>query len=85
VTQAGLYSRSPAQGDKNEEDAVGPVEAGIPCGNDPNAFEVFDSGIESQVAIRYYDGNGNLTRHDCQARAFHGRWRLLQATTQPYE
>ena len=42
--------------------SYGPVDTGIVCGSGPNAFDVFDSGTFKQLAIRYYDQDGNLTR-----------------------
>jgi hypothetical protein len=41
--------------------SYGPQDSGIPCG--PN-FSPVDQGVERQVAIRYYDGDGNLTRRE---------------------
>jgi hypothetical protein len=40
----------------------GPDDTGLVCGGSPNAFDIFDSGVESQVARRDYDQNGNLVR-----------------------
>lgn len=42
--------------------SYGPDDTGIVCGSGPSAFDIFDSGTFKQVAIRYYDQNGNLTR-----------------------
>ena len=39
-----------------------PSDTGIVCGSGPSAFDVFDSSTFKQVAIRYYDQDGNLTR-----------------------
>jgi len=40
----------------------GPDDTGVACGSGSSAFDMFDSGVESQVAARYYDADGNLTR-----------------------
>jgi len=51
----------------------GPDDTGIACGSGANAFDIFDSGVESQVAARYYDADGNLTRrviHQTQVSMF---------------
>ena len=51
----------------------GPDDTGIACGSGSSAFDMFDSGVESQVAIRYYDADGNLTRrviHETYDSAF---------------
>jgi hypothetical protein len=51
----------------------GPDDTGIACGSGSSAFDPFDSGVESQVAIRYYDADGNLTRrviHETYDSAF---------------
>ena len=40
----------------------GPDDTGVACGSGSTAFDMFDSGVESQVAARYYDADGNLTR-----------------------
>lgn len=40
----------------------GPDDTGVACPSGTSAFDMFDSGVESQVAARYYDANGNLTR-----------------------
>src|SRR5436190_2571168 len=42
--------------------SFGPDDTGIVCGSGPSAFDIFDSGTFKQVAIRYYDQDGNLTR-----------------------
>lgn len=45
----------------------GPEETGLICGSGAGAFNAFDAFSFSEVAARYYDQNGNLTkrvRHD---------------------
>jgi hypothetical protein len=42
--------------------SFGPDDTGIVCGSGSSAFDIFDSGTFKQVAIRYYDQDGNLTR-----------------------
>jgi hypothetical protein len=38
----------------------GPYDTGIVCGSGPDAFDVFDSGVDYGLARRTYDENGNL-------------------------
>ena len=62
----------------------GPDDTGIVCGSGATAFDPFDSGVESQVAIRYYDADGNLTRrviHETYNSAFSN---LLTGASIPY-
>lgn len=62
----------------------GPVDTEITCGSGSNAFNIFDSGVESQVAARYYDADGNLTRrviHQTNDSAFSNP---LSGATIPY-
>jgi hypothetical protein len=62
----------------------GPDDTGIACGSGSNAFDIFDSGVESQLAARYYDANGNLTRrviHETYDSAFSNP---LTGATIPY-
>lgn len=62
----------------------GPEDTGVACGSGPTAFDVFDSGVESQVAARYYDADGNLTRrviHDTYDSAWGN---LLTGASIPY-
>jgi hypothetical protein len=47
-----------------------PYDTEIPCGSGANAFTIWDQGIVDQVATRYYDADGNLTR-----RVVHEDWR----------
>ena len=62
----------------------GPDDIGIACGSGATGFDVFDSGVQSQVAARYYDADGNLTRrviHDTYHSAFSNP---LTGATIPY-
>lgn len=62
----------------------GPDDTGIACGSGSTAFDIFDSGVESQVAARYYDADGNLTRrviHQTNHSAFSNP---LSGATIPY-
>jgi hypothetical protein len=62
-----------------------PYDTEIPCGSGANAFTIWDQGIVDQVATRYYDADGNLTR-----RVVHEDWRPgqfsnpLTGATVPY-
>jgi len=47
-----------------------PYDTEIPCWSGAGAFTIFDQGIVDQVATRWYDANGNLTR-----RVIHEDWR----------
>jgi hypothetical protein len=40
----------------------GPSDNQLFCGTGANAFDTFDSGVESQRAVRYYDQNRNVVR-----------------------
>ncbi len=40
----------------------GPSDNQIFCGTGANAFDTFDSGVESEKVTRYYDANLNLVR-----------------------
>ncbi len=40
----------------------GPSDNQIFCGTGTNAFDTFDSGVESEKVTRYYDANLNLVR-----------------------
>jgi hypothetical protein len=42
--------------------AYGPSDNQIFCGTGANAFDTFDSGVDSEKATRYYDANLNLER-----------------------
>ena len=47
--------------------SYGPIYSGITCGGGPSAFGILDAAIESELARRFYDENGNLirrVRHD---------------------
>jgi hypothetical protein len=37
-------------------------DSGIVCGNGPDAFDIWSSGIDHVHAIRYYDADGQLSR-----------------------
>jgi hypothetical protein len=43
-------------------ESYGPDDTGIVCGSGPAAFDIYDSGTDDVHAVRFYDGNGNLTR-----------------------
>jgi hypothetical protein len=50
---------------------VDPYDTEIVCGSGASAFDIWDQGIAvDQVATRYYDADGNLTR-----RVVHEDWR----------
>jgi hypothetical protein len=55
------------QGSRVFENPAAPT--GITCGSGADAFEVFDEGVVHQVATRYYDRDGNLTK-----RVTHNLW-----------
>jgi hypothetical protein len=42
--------------------SYGPVDTGIVCGAGATAFDILDRGTDDVHAVRFYDGNGNLTR-----------------------
>jgi hypothetical protein len=44
------------------DESYGPVGTGIACGSGATAFEIFDRGVLTERAIRFYDLSGNLTR-----------------------
>ena len=55
------------QGERTE---VGdPYDTEIVCESGSGPFSIFDQGIVDQAVIRYYDGDGNLTR-----RVIHETW-----------
>lgn len=63
----------------------GPSDNQIFCGSGANAFDTYDSGIESETAVRYYDSNLNLVR-----RVIHfdddGQWsNAVTGAFVPYE
>lgn len=63
----------------------GPSDNQIFCGSGANAFDTYDSGVESETAVRYYDSNLNLVR-----RVIHfdddGQWsNAVTGMSVPYE
>ncbi len=65
--------------------SYGPDDTGIVCGSGPSAFDIFDSGTFKQVATRYYDQNGNLTRRIIHEDYTIGQFSNPQpGTTVPY-
>jgi hypothetical protein len=72
------YSCKPAgngtvcQGSHTE--VVAPYDTGIPCGSGANAFTIFDSGVPTLRATRYYDADGNLTRRIVHESDLDGRF-----------
>jgi len=46
----------------NRTFSYGPDDTSIVCGSGANAFDIYDSATNNQVASRSYDQNGNLTR-----------------------
>jgi hypothetical protein len=62
----------------------GPAETGLICGSGAGAFNAVDTFSFSEVAARYYDRNGNLTkrvRHDQVSGVYSNP---LTGTTVPY-
>ena len=59
------------QGERTEVRA--PSDTEIVCESDSGSFSIFDQGIVDQAVIRYYDGDGNLTR-----RVIHETWTSAQ-------
>jgi len=63
----------------------GLVDTDIVCGSGPSAFHIFDSGINHESAIHYYNDAGKLTRS-----VSHDNWSATQwsnplaGTTLPY-
>ena len=50
----------------------GPYDNGIVCGSGSGTFDIFDQGLETLNAIRYYDANGDLVKrviHDAEVGA----------------
>jgi hypothetical protein len=42
----------------------GPSDNQLYCGTGANAFDTFDSGIQSESVVRYYDANLNVVRRE---------------------
>jgi hypothetical protein len=63
----------------------GPDDTGLVCGSSPNAFDIFDSGVESQVARRDYDQNGNLVRRFILQSFVSQFSNLVAGTAVPYK
>lgn len=50
----------------------GPFDNGVVCGSGAGTFDVFDQGLETLSATRYYDTNGDLVKrviHDSEVGA----------------
>jgi hypothetical protein len=71
------------QGDHTGNEGL--VDTDIVCGSGPSAFDIFDSGINHERAIHYYNDAGKLTRS-----VSHDNWSATQwsnplaGTTLPY-
>lgn len=55
-------------------EVVAPYDTGIACGSDEDAFTIFDSGVPTLRATRYYDADGNLTRRVVHESDLDGRF-----------
>jgi hypothetical protein len=63
----------------------GPSDNQIFCGTGANAFDTFDSGVESEKVTRYYDANLNLVRR-VTIFDVDGQWsNALTGVSVPYE
>jgi hypothetical protein len=63
----------------------GPDDTGLVCGSGPTAFDIFDSGVESQVARRDYDRNNNLVRRFIQETFVSQFSNVVAGTAVPYK
>lgn len=48
--------------DGTRTESYGPDDTGIACGSGPAAFDIYDRGTDDVHAVRFYDGDGKLTR-----------------------
>jgi hypothetical protein len=65
--------------------AYGPSDNQIFCGTGANAFDTFDSGVESEKVTRYYDANLDLVRRVGIVDA-DGQWtNALTGVSVPYK
>jgi hypothetical protein len=63
----------------------GLVDTDIVCGSGPSAFHIFDSGINHESAIHYYNDAGKLTRSVSHDNWSSTQWsNPLAGTTLPY-
>ncbi len=63
----------------------GLVDTDIVCGSGPSAFHIFDSGINHESAIHYYNDAGKLTRSVSHDNWSSTQWsNPLADTTLPY-
>jgi hypothetical protein len=63
----------------------GPSDNQLFCGTGANAFDTYDSGVESQRSVRYYDQNGNVVRRVIVFDV-DGQWsNALTGVSVPYE
>jgi hypothetical protein len=65
-------------------DSYGPVDTGLACGIGTSAFDVFDSARTNEVAMRVYNGDGNLVRRVRHDRADGEVGNQLNGATVPY-
>ena len=64
--------------------SYGPVDTGLACGSGPNAFNIFDSASQNEVARRVYDAKGLLVRRDRHDRYDGQLSNPAAATSLPY-